>query len=93
MRGLTKMEKENAGAIYKALKDATNFAKEFSVERVKQMVVSSVNNIPGLTVEYFEIVDDTNLQSVKNWNEDSVKVGCIAAFCGKVRLIDNIVFN
>ncbi len=90
---LTKMEKENAGAIYKALKDATNFAKEFSVERVKQMVVSSVNNIPGLTVEYFEIVDDTNLQSVKNWNEDSVKVGCIAVFCGKVRLIDNIVFN
>ena len=45
-----------------------------------------------LAVEYFEIVDDEHLQTVKSWSEDCVKVGCAAVFCGKVRLIDNIVF-
>ena len=34
-----------------------------------------------------------NLQPVKNWKEKGAKVACVAAFCGKVRLIDNIVFN
>jgi len=46
-----------------------------------------------LDVEYFEIVDDESLQPVQNWDEQSTQVGCIAVFCGKIRLIDNVVFN
>jgi len=45
-----------------------------------------------MEVEYFEIVDDKNLQPVKNWNNPANKVGCIAVNVGNVRLIDNITF-
>jgi len=53
----------------------------------------NINKNPVLTVEYFEIVDALQLQPVKSWDENCSKVGCIAVYCGKVRLIDNVVFN
>ena len=43
-------------------------------------------------LEYFDIVDDLDLQSISSWKDKGKKVGCIAVFCGNVRLIDNIVF-
>ena len=90
---LSAQERENAGVIYKTLGEARNIASGFSVKELKKWVTESINKTPGLNVEYFEIVDDTNLQPVKSWAENSVKVGCVAVFCGEVRLIDNIVFN
>lgn len=43
----------------------------------------------NLQLEYLEIVDGETLNSLENeWNVNSVC--CIAAFCGEVRLIDNM---
>ena len=64
-----------------------------SVQELTEWITKNINKSPFLTVEYFEIVDDINLQPVKNWDEENTKVGCVAVFCGKVRLIDNIVLN
>ena len=55
-------------------------------------VVDEINKNPYLETEYFEIVDDTELKTIQDWSENNVKVGCIAVYAGKIRLIDNIVF-
>jgi pantoate--beta-alanine ligase len=54
-------------------------------------VVDLINLVPGLEVEYFEIVNTSTLQPVYSWTEPSV--GCIAVYCGEVRLIDNIKYK
>jgi pantoate--beta-alanine ligase len=43
----------------------------------------------SLKLEYLEIVNSENLLNVNDWQEPSVC--CIAAYCGSVRLIDNLL--
>ncbi len=90
---LTSEQRENAVTISKTLFRAKELIGQKNVNELAEWVISEVNNNPLLEVEYFETVDDEQLQPVKSWDENSVKVGCIAAYCGKIRLIDNIVFN
>jgi pantothenate synthetase len=42
-----------------------------------------------LQLEYLEIVDEKTLSSANDWKTSNVC--CIAAYCNKVRLIDNIM--
>lgn len=63
-----------------------------SVDELKQWVTEEINKNPYLEIEYFEIVDDTELKTIRDWKENNVKVGCVAVYAGKIRLIDNIVF-
>jgi pantoate--beta-alanine ligase len=86
-------ERENAAQISETLFKAKELAAEISVNELKNWIAETINKNPYLSVEYVEIVDDIQLQPVKYWNEKVVKVCCVAVFCGKVRLIDNIVFN
>lgn len=90
---LSKIERENAALIFRTLAEAQNLAGQFSVRELENRVTETINKNPYLNVEYFEIVNFENLQPVKNWQEEGKKIGCIAVFCGKVRLIDNIVLN
>lgn len=82
----------NAPHIHKVLEEATTLTSKMNVEELKTWVVNEINKNPYLEVEYFEIVDDTELKTVHDWNENNVKVGCVAVYAGKIRLIDNIVF-
>lgn len=86
-------EHKNAAVISETLFIAKELAVEKSVNELKNWIVETINKNKCLTVEYVDIVDEIQLQPVKNWNEKAVKVCCVAVFCGKVRLIDNIVFN
>jgi len=86
-------ERKNAGIIYSELQKAKQFAKRYSVSELKRKVVENINQNPFLEVEYFEIVDDVELKTIKSWRKKNRKVGCIAVFCGSVRLIDNIYFD
>ena len=90
---LTTGERENAATISKTLFKAKELKTGKTVSELEKWVTETINKNPFLKVEYAEIVDDTGLQPVKNWNEPSVKVLCVAVFCGKIRLIDNIVLN
>jgi len=90
---LTKEQRENAAVISATLEKAKELMGQKSVQQLTEWVVDCINQNPFLDVEYFEIVDDEQLQAVKNWDEQKTKVACIAAFCGKIRLIDNIVLN
>jgi pantoate--beta-alanine ligase len=90
---LTVDERKNASLISQALLEAKKLKGEKSVTELVEWITQIINKNAYLTVEYVEIVDDHLLQPVKSLDEKSGKVCCVAAFCGKVRLIDNIVFN
>lgn len=90
---LSKEQRDNASVIAETLFKAKELIGTKSVEELTTWVVNSINKSPFLDVEYFEIVDDVHLQPIKDWSEKNTKVGCVAAFCDKIRLIDNIVFN
>ncbi len=82
-----------AGIIYRTLKEASVQAGIKSVAEIKEFVINEINATQLLRTEYFEIVNEMSLIPVQNWSEPGIKVGCIAVFAGKVRLIDNIIFN
>lgn len=89
---LKPLYRQNAPHIHKVLQKATELTGKMNVEELKQWVIDEINKNPYLEVEYFEIVDDTDLRPIKDWNENKNKVGCIAVYADKIRLIDNIVF-
>ena len=89
---LTTEQRRIAPCIAAALKESCTLACEKSVMEVIDWVVSTLNSEPGLHVEYFEIVDGESLQSIRDWQESTQPTGCIAVFCGEVRLIDNIKY-
>ncbi len=90
---LTPEHRAAAPGIYSALKDATDESAFLPTDKVKQHVIEKINSTGLLKVQYFDIVDEMTLQSVTNWAQKGVKVGCIAVFAGSVRLIDNIFFD
>lgn len=80
-------------AISKTLFASLDYAKEYSLAETKLMVEQAIIDTEGLELEYYEIVDGTSLQMVNSWVEADCIVGCIAVYCGKVRLIDNIRYK
>lgn len=88
---LTADQRKNAVEISKVLFESRNFAAQMNPNELILWVVDKINKVPGLEVEYYEIVNSSTLQSVDSWSESAV--GCIAVFCGEVRLIDNIRYN
>jgi pantoate--beta-alanine ligase len=90
---LTPDERRNAPLIFQTLSEAVDMKKSNSISRVIGWVIERINSCPYLKVEYFDIVNDINLQPVIDWNEKSKKVGCIAVKTSTVRLIDNIRFD
>jgi pantoate--beta-alanine ligase len=90
---LSPEERENAALIYHTLEKVKNLKGEKSVQEVINWVKATINQNPYLNVEYFEIVENENLKPVTRWDEYAGLTGCIAVYCGKIRLIDNIVLN
>lgn len=89
---LTALQRQKAPLIARTLKESINFAKGKSVRQVKDFVTEEINKEPALRVEYFEIVDGNTLEAINNWAGTTRPVGCIAVYCGEVRLIDNVKY-
>lgn len=88
---LTPEQRKYAAEISKVLFESRNFVPDLSPADLTVWVSGRINAIEGLKVEYFEIVDSENLRTVQTWEKPAV--GCIAVFCGEVRLIDNVRFE
>lgn len=84
---LSEQEKQTAVTISQTLFASLQWAKTASVKEVQQRVIDTINNVDGLEVEYYEIVDKDTLQPTDVWDN---AVGCVTVYCGPVRLIDNI---
>lgn len=89
---LSPEERERALTISRTLFASLSYAKEHSLAATKSFVEDAINNTEGLKLEYYQIVDGNTLQSIKEWSDSDYAVGCIALFCGNVRLIDNIKY-
>lgn len=89
---LLPQHREEAPLIFRTLQEAKKLSSGKSVAEIKEFVINKINSGSLLKVEYFEIVDDTTLLSIENWSDPGIKVGCIAVFAGKIRLIDNQIF-
>ncbi len=90
---LSPIEREKAVLISKTLFAAQKLTRQLSVEELKNWVNDQFKDDPVYKFEYFNIVDDTNLWPIKEWNEENRKIACIAVYVGHVRLIDNVEIN
>ena len=61
-----------------------------NVQELKSWVESEINRNSYLKTQYFEIVDSETLLPVDTWNQTNHRTGCVAVFCGDIRLIDDI---
>ena len=85
--------RKSAPVIYKTISAVNSMIKIDDIPEIKSFVDNSINNIPGFNIEYFEIVDDTELIPVIKKEEMAKNTryfGCIAVKTGNIRLIDNI---
>ena len=90
---LSMEERERALTISRALFRSQDYARENSLANTRQFVENMIAGTSGLELEYFQIVDGNTLQELKEWDDSDYVVGCIALFCGKIRLIDNIKYK
>ena len=90
---LDEEQRKLAPEIYAALKYSVEYSKEHSVKATHDTVVERIEAIPGMRVEYFEIVDARTLEPIEEWEESNWIVGCITVYCGEIRLIDNISYR
>ena len=90
---LTIAQRNIAPHIAATLKESCTFVPEKGVQDVIDWVVNTLNSKPEFSVEYFHIVDGKSLQPVLSWEMSTEPTGCIAVFCGNVRLIDNIKYQ
>jgi len=90
---LTIQEREKAPKIAQLLNISRTFVPEKSINETLEFVRTGLVSDSIFRLDYFEIVDGNTLQIIENWDESDYIVGCIAVFCGPIRLIDNIVYK
>lgn len=80
-----------APQIHKILSESLALAaKGLTPAEVAAKVADQINAVPGMEVEYYQIVDAKTLQPVSDWSRPAV--GCVTVWMGDVRLIDNIKY-
>jgi len=90
---LSAEQRIHAPLIFKTLKEALHLKDTYTIDQMKKWVMDTINADPELKLEYFEIVDATDLKAVSSWQENKQIIACIAAWAGKIRLIDNLKFS
>lgn len=92
---LTEDERKVALNISRTLAQSREYANAHSLCETRQWVEDTLNQVDGLQVQYYAIVDGHSLASIKEWGDSDYVVGCVAVFCGHlpVRLIDNVKYK
>lgn len=90
---LSDEERVTAANIYRIMNESRSLG--LTVQQTHDYVVEEINSIPGLTVQYFSIVNGDSLADVFSWEDAQSIVGCITVFCGTkpIRLIDHIRYR
>jgi pantoate--beta-alanine ligase len=86
-------QRKTALVLSQALFLAKDMKSSHSPEEVIDFVTEKVKSTKGVQLEYFEIINGSNLLQADEWSEENDVIGCIAARVGKIRLIDNINFS
>ena len=84
---LSEQELEDAVIINQMMILLQSLAKRFSPEEAKKIAIDFFNK-GKLKLEYLNIVDPETLLEINEWVPGTRS--CLAAYCGEVRLIDNM---
>ena len=87
---LTNKQRELAPIIYSTLNKYVNINSDLEVKDIIKNVIDEINSCSILKVEYFDIVDNKTLKTIKQNKLQKGFTACIAVFAGDIRLIDNI---
>ena len=87
---LSKPERQNAAVIFKTLQEAKKLFVTKSAKEVTEFVAKIFLKVEGITLEYFEIADESTLLSCVRKNKNKNYRAFIAVFVNNIRLIDNI---
>lgn len=90
---LTPVQRAIAPAIHRTLVESLSLKPSRSVDEVKRFVTETIDALPQLRTEYYEIVDARTMQPINDWKQAETAVGCVTVYCGDVRLIDNITYR
>lgn len=90
---LSAEQRQKAVLISKALFESRRFVTEGSLADARRYVEEAMAKEPLFRLDYYSIVDGDTLQPVGNWSDSPYIVGCIAVYCGEVRLIDNVIYQ
>jgi pantoate--beta-alanine ligase len=85
--------RKNASVIYRTISAASLMIAGHDIAEIKSYVTDTINKTHGFAVEYYDIVDDTELIPVSLKSEIKAGnryFGCIAVKAGRIRLIDNV---
>lgn len=85
---LSEQEKNDALIVFKTLSMAREWSKTVTKTEILKLKLIDFFNSGKLKLEYLEIVDDLTLKPIDKIQKNCTC--CIAAFCGNVRLIDNM---
>ena len=91
---LSDEEREKASIIYQALRKAKLAFREGerNTERLAEIVREKIQTEPLADVDYVALVDNETLEDIEKIEDKPVLLAVAARF-GKVRLIDNTIFN
>jgi pantoate--beta-alanine ligase len=89
---LSTKEKQLAAQLYQALLLAKQLYEEgVTAEVARQQAIQKLGQYPTIRLEYLEAVHPQTFRSVKEMDQAQSIAFCVAAYVGKVRLIDNII--
>lgn len=89
---LSKEEREIASLVPKIMQEAKQIALTTGINEAKQFVSDEILKIQDMKLEYYEICD-ADLNELTDTKQVKNAIALIAVFVGKIRLIDNIMFN
>ena len=92
---LTPAERQTAARIFNILEESKDYAVSHSLKEVRDRVITKINMVDGLEVEYYSIVDGDTLAEIDSFDDAKSVVGCITVYCGEkpIRLIDHIRYK
>jgi len=89
---LTKEQRKVAPVIYQTLQKAVKMASNTSPDEIKAFVMSEINKVTEMKLEYFEMANADSFQPIIHFEKNKNIMGFIVVNLGAIRLIDNIQF-
>lgn len=88
---LSEEERKNASEIYKTmLKNTANLKAGQKTDEIAKKIKEEIDNIPFLKTEYIVFCEPETLKPINKFSANTDIRLCLAVWCKKIRLIDNI---
>jgi len=90
---LSHEERSIAPLIYKALNSIQLNSETMALKECLIKARSILESSPLFIVEYLEIVDKNDLNTLIQWTGSNNEIALVAVRLGETRLIDNLIIN